>query len=175
MKRCLLSAALLLLSFNAVTGQETSTGYEANVRSVDTIVKSIYGVISGSKGEQRDWDLMRHIFHPGANLVVNYIGDDGDKEIGFLSPEGYIKTYSDWIEANDLLEKEVQRETQRFGNMVHVLSTFKTFRKAEDTAPFKQGISSIQLFHDGDRWWVINMYWKNATPDTPVPREYLPE
>lgn len=175
MKKSILLAALFLFSMGTMEGQESGTNYEANAQTVDSIVKSIYSVISGEEGEKRDWALMRYIFHPEANMVGNYIGEDGKKQIIFLSPEEYIKTYSESMESRDLFENEVQREIQTFGNMVHVLSTFRTFRKKDDSEPFKEGISSIQLFHDGNRWWVVNMYWKNATPDTPIPLEYVPE
>lgn len=171
--RSLLAGAFFLFCINHSMAQQNREVYDANVQSIDSIVKSIYAVISGQKGEPRDWEMMRHLFHPEANMVINYVSEEGQPQITFLSPEEYIETFAQRMESRDLLEREAQRETERFGNMVHVLSTFETFMKKEDPEPFKQGISSIQLFNDGDRWWVVNMYWKNADPETPIPAEYL--
>ena len=33
-----------------------SPNYDKDVESVDTIIKALYEVISGEKGEERDWD-----------------------------------------------------------------------------------------------------------------------
>ena len=35
--------------------------------------------------------------------------------------------------------------------------------------PFGRGINSIQLFHDGDRWWVVSVLWDNERPGNPLP------
>ncbi len=37
-----------------------------DVESVDAIIAAVYDVISGSAGQDRDWDRMRSLFVPGA-------------------------------------------------------------------------------------------------------------
>ena len=39
-----------------------SPNYNKDVESVDTIIKALYEVISGEKGEERDWDRFRNLF-----------------------------------------------------------------------------------------------------------------
>src|SRR6266436_1453352 len=34
-----------------------------------------------------------------------------------------------------------------------------------------QGGSSIQLFNDGSRWWIISILWDEETPANPLPPE----
>lgn len=133
-----IAAAFLLFSIGNITAQQHQQAYDPNVQSIDSIVKSIYAVISGKKGEPRDWEMMRHLFHPEANMVVNYVSEEGEPQIGFLSPEEYIETYAERMESRDLLEREVQRETDRFGNLVHVFSTFKTFGTKDDPKPLSR-------------------------------------
>ena len=29
-------------------------------------------------------------------------------------------------------------------------------------------------FFDGVRWWVVTIFWQEETPDTPLPKEFLP-
>ncbi|MDO5968853.1 hypothetical protein Q4Q35_03455 [Flavivirga aquimarina] len=41
--------------------------------------------------------------------------------------------------------------------------------------PFMRGINSIQLLNDGDRWWVINIYWTQETEAKTIPIKYLPK
>jgi hypothetical protein len=38
-----------------------------------------------------------------------------------------------------------------------------------------RGINSIQLLNDGERWWVINIYWTQESDEKAIPEEYLPE
>ncbi len=78
------------------------------------------------------------------------------------------------FEGDGFYEREIARETDRFGHMAHLLSTYEV-RRAKDEDPFMRGINSIQLFFDGDRWWVLTIYWDSEREDSPIPREYLPE
>ena len=46
--------------------------------------------------------------------------------------------------------------------------------RAVRSKPFMRGINSIQLFHDGTRWWVATIMWDSERPDNPIPQMYLP-
>jgi hypothetical protein len=37
-----------------------------------------------------------------------------------------------------------------------------TLRSLGKSEPFMRGINSIQLFNDGKRWWIVNIYWQQA-------------
>jgi hypothetical protein len=52
-------------------------------------------------------------------------------------------------------EWETDRVTQRSGNMVHVWSSYASAR-TQGGEPFTSGVNTITLFHDGERWWVMN-------------------
>jgi len=34
-----------------------------------------------------------------------------------------------------------------------------------------RGIKSIQLFNDGKRWWIVNIYWTQETTKTLILNE----
>ncbi|WP_315818979.1 hypothetical protein [Paraflavitalea speifideaquila] len=36
-----------------------------------------------------------------------------------------------------------------------------------------RGINSIQLWHDGNRWWVLSVFWQPETPQLSIPEQYL--
>jgi hypothetical protein len=88
--------------------------------------------------------------------------------------DGYIASRTPFFAANDFHEIEICRRVERFGNIAHVWSTYEG-RRSPDEAPFLRGINSIQLFHDGDRWWVMSILWDNERPGSPMPAEYLPQ
>ena len=41
-----------------------SNQYKDDVISIDSIIDALYDVISGEKGEERDWDRERYLFIP---------------------------------------------------------------------------------------------------------------
>ena len=72
-------------------------------------------------------------------------------------------------------EKEIHRVEDSFGNITHVFSTYEAYRSQKDSQPFMRGINSIQLLHDQDRWWIINIYWTPEIPGNKIPEVYLPK
>jgi hypothetical protein len=173
MKTFTLSLVLCFISLNLYS-QNNEDAYASNVSSIDNIVTSVYKVVSGEKGEDRNWELHRTIFHPEAQIVTNYINDQGDYKILFNDVEQYVDNYKEYFKENNLHEVDVNRKIEIFGNLAHVLSTFESYRKPDDSTPYKQGMASIQLYNDGKRWWIISMYYKNETEKDRIPEKYLP-
>lgn len=172
MKKIITILCLLFFSFN-VQSQTKPDKYSANVRSIDSIVSSIYKVVSGKKGEERDWELHKTIFHPNAQIISNYVNEEGEYQIRFLSVDEYMNKYRSYFKGMNLYEKDSNREIEIFENMAHVFSTFESYRTPYDVEPFKIGTASIQLYNDGERWYVLNMYYKNETENDKVPAKYL--
>jgi hypothetical protein len=148
----------------------------ADVESIDAIVAAAYGVISGPAGEQRDWDRERSLFYPGARLIPTAVEagrNDVDLAPQILDVGGYIARVQPLFEENGFYEKEIERRTEQFGQIAHVWSTYESRHSPDDPEPFMRGINSIQLFNDGSRWWIVNIYWQQETPTHPIPPAYL--
>ena len=142
-----------------------------DVESIEGIVKALYAVISGPAGE-RDWERERTLLHPGARLMPTR-AEAGGGVVDVFDCDGYIASRTPFFAANDFYEVQVARRVERFGNVAHVWSTYEYRRSPQDPAPFGRGINSIQLFHDGDRWWVMSILWDNERPGNPLPAKYL--
>jgi len=145
----------------------------ADVASVDAIITALYDVISGPKGAKRDWDRMRSLFHPGARLIPTGKRPDGSASARVLDVEGYIERSGPFLEGEGFFEREIGRRTERFGNVVHVFSSYDSRHAASDAEPFARGINSIQLYHDGARWWVMTIMWDSERPGNAIPAKYL--
>lgn len=37
-----------------------------------------------------------------------------------------------------------------------------------------RGVNSLELFHDGQRWWIASRLWAAELPQAPIPAERLP-
>ena len=44
-----------------------------------------------------------------------------------------------------------------------------------DADPIKRGIKSIQLFWDGNSWWMVNILWDLEREGREIPERYLSE
>jgi hypothetical protein len=144
-----------------------------DVSSVDAILGALYAVISGDSGVARNWDRFRSLFAPGARLIP--IGPRAAGAFGtrVLTPDEYVQLSGPFLVNNGFHEREIAHRSERYGQLVHVFSTYESRRRATDPAPFARGINSIQLYHDGRRWWVMTIMWRAESPDLRLPPRYL--
>ena len=149
--------------------------YSKNVSTLDLTIETLYSVISGDKGVERDWNLFKYLFHKDAKLIPTGKTEEGKTAARYMTPEDYISSSGKWLFENGFHEVELSRKTQTFGNITQVFSTYESFKSKSDTKPFMRGINSIQLMNDGERWWIINIYWMQESEENRIPEEYLPK
>ncbi len=149
--------------------------YTKDVKSIDNILSALYGVISGEKGVKRDWERFKYLTIPEARLIPSGKAKDGKVGYRILSPDDYINLAGKSLEENGFHEVEIHREVEEYGSLVHVFSTYESYRSKKDEAPFMRGINSIQLMNDGTRWWIIQIYWLGETKELQLPKKYLPK
>ena len=92
----------------------------------------------------------------------------------YMTPQDYINTSGKWLIENGFFEKEIARSVHKFGNIAQVFTTYEAYKSESDTQPFMRGINSVQMLYDNNRWWIINIYWQQASKKHPIPKEYLP-
>jgi len=144
----------------------------ADVHSIESTIDAVYNVISGPKGQPRNWTRMRSLFVPGARLApIRETGSHAD--VLFLDIDGYIERASKRMESEGFFEKSIANRVEVYGNMVEVWSTYESRHATSDPKPFARGINSFQLLKDGDRYWVVQILWDAETPTTPIPEKYL--
>jgi hypothetical protein len=158
-----------------IKAQSSDEKYSNKVQSLDSTISTLYAVISGEKGQERDWELMKYLFHPDAKLIPSGKNKEGVYKARYMTTEDYINSSGEWLVENGFFEKEMHRSVQTFGNITHVFSTYESFKSEADETPFMRGINSIQLLNDGERWWIINIYWTQESEENPIPKEYLPK
>jgi phosphohistidine phosphatase SixA len=143
----------------------------ADVETVEALVAALYDVISGPAGEPRDWDRLRGLFLPTARMIPVQRTPDGRVARRAMTVEDYVRTSGPVIERMGFREHEVARQVEQFGDVAHVFSTYAGFREG-DTEPFLEGLNTIQLVYDGERWWISSLAWSPARPDLPIPPRY---
>ncbi len=178
------SRALLLIASTATIGLLVARAQDAkpsppkaraeDVKSIDAIVAAVYDVISGPKGQDRDWDRFRSLFVPGARLIPVARPKDGPAKARMIEVDDFARLVGEATKQDGFFESELSRKVERFGAIAHVFSTYESTRE-KGGKPFDRGINSFQLMNDGDRWWVVTIFWDRERPEAPIPAEYLPK
>ena len=148
----------------------------AEVGSIDAVIAAMYDVISGPAGKKRDWDRERSLFFRGARLIPTATvpgKTDVDLMPLILDIDGYIARVEPLFEKEGFYETEVARRVEQFGQIAHVWSTYESRHDPSEPEPFMRGINSIQLCHDGRRWWILSIYWQHESKQHPLPAKYL--
>jgi hypothetical protein len=151
----------------------------ADVSSPEAIVAAVYDVISGAANQPRDLDRLRSLFLPDARLIPTRVlpgspsASSPNTDAVILSIDGYIARSSARSTAG-FYERSIHNELQQYGNIVQIWSTYESRHAPVDPTPFARGINSFQLLKDGDRYWIVNIFWDAETPATPLPAKYLP-
>jgi len=148
----------------------------ADVSSIDAIINAAYDGISGPAGKPRDWERQRSLFLPGARLIPTAMAagvNEGRLAPQFLDHDDYVARVEPYFEENGFYEKEIARRTEQVGQIAHAWSTYESRHRPDDPEPFMRGINSIQLFHDGTRWWIVNIFWQHETAADRIPAKYL--
>lgn len=168
MKLSLLAFACL---FFVQVSSAQSKDYSKDVASVDAIITALYDVISGDPGTDRDWDRFRNLFKPETRLFPTRKSPQGELTLQALSPEEYVTLFSSRI-ATGFFERELHRVTETFGTVTHAFSTYETREKKGGPAT-NRGINSIQIFNDGKRFYVINIFWCAESMGFLLPDKYV--
>lgn len=158
---------LTLITFSSLAQKN----YQEDVKSVDGIIAALYDVISGDPGQARDWDRFRNLFKPETRLIPTRKNENGELILRAMTPEEYVQLFSTRI-TTGFFERELHRTSESYGTVTHAFSTYETKEK-KDGPVTNRGINSIQLFHDGKRYYVINIFWCAESMGFPLPEKYL--
>jgi hypothetical protein len=139
------------------------TASPADVASPEAIVGAYYEALSGPAGKKRDWNRFLSLFFPGARLLpAEGKGHSGTMPHTF-SPSKYLFDTESNMLQEGYIPKEVTHRTESFGKLLHVWSTYEVRHAGADSEPFVRGVTSFQLFNNGQRWWIVNVAWQPET------------
>lgn len=118
----------------------------------------------------KDRACMKALFIPEARLIA--ITPKKDGTISYL-----VMTVDDWIahvkaRGHELVaEKQLKFHTERFGNIVHLWSTYSV---SADGKQLARGINSIQAIKEAGGWRILGIMWQAESANAPIPKEYAP-
>ncbi len=178
---------LILASALSASGQERAKAPEParievqtiaprpeDVATIDGMIKAFYEIVSGPPGQPRPWARDRTLYIPGVRFVsMSVRKSDGKIVANVMDHQTFVEQSNPFMLRDGFYEREIHRVTRKFGNIAHVFSTYET-RQKPDGPVVSRGVNSIELFHDGNRWWIAAAIWDGERADNPIPKEFLP-
>lgn len=144
-----------------------------DVNSIDAIVRAVYASVSFADGRGPDDVRLASLCVPHARLIKVTPGGIDDMSV----PEFVERVQARIAEQklHSFVERELFRRTEVFAGIAHVFTTYESRTDDGDGGQLLyRGINSIQLRHDGRRWWILTILWTDEREDCPIPPAYLP-
>ena len=138
-----------------------------DVETLDGIMAAYYEVVSHAAGEPLQSERDYSLHHPDARAIITGVDGEGKPFILNQTLPEYHEAAAQGID-NAFFEWEIDREVQRFGNIAHVWSTY-AYSDKPDGEIQGRGINSIQLYHDGERWWITAWIFDSERFGNPIP------
>ena len=143
----------------------------ADLTSLDGILSAFYEGVSGPVGFAWDREAQRALYRPGAPLVRLTRGADGRARPTVMDVDSHMDGSAEYLASTPFHEAEVERRTERFGDLAHVWSRYEARHAPDDPEPIFGGVNSIQLYWDGERWWITAVIWQNEGTGVPDLRD----
>ncbi|MBC7901095.1 MAG: DUF4440 domain-containing protein [Saprospiraceae bacterium] len=143
-----------------------------DVATIDGIIKAFYEVISGGKGQPRQWGRDRTLYAPDIRFVA--LGEaNGKIRTTLMNHVQYVNGSDEFFVNEGFTEREINRITRKFGSIAHVFSTYEW--ETADKKEKGRGVNSMELFYDGKRWWISAVSWDEERPGNPITKDFLPK
>ena len=156
---------LLCLAGCAAAPHPTTLPRADDVASPEALIAAFYAVVDLAPDAPRQWDRDRALYRP----ELRFVGVGGDGSIATYT-HAELVAGTEPMMAEGFREREIHRVTRRYGNMVHVDSTYETVHRGKT----RRGVNSIDMIFDGSRWWIASVVWQTESARFPIPAELLP-
>jgi hypothetical protein len=147
-------------------------GVQADVQSIDSLIRAFYESLTFAEGTAPDWERFRNLFASSAAPLVR----TNPGAVLVTTLDGFLENFSGRIKSGALksfIEEETFRTTQAFGDIAQVFSVYRKGMNTADPQKFGRGINSLQVFFKDGRWWIASLMWQDETPENPIPQKYL--
>lgn len=135
------------------------------------LIEALYGMVSIDPGPEPDWEMFRDVFLEEALLVFS---PRGTQPMRPMSVGGFIQDWKDFfrdaeLEERGFYETIAAMKVTEFGSIAHAFVIFEP-RYGEGGPDIQlRGLDSIELSHDGTRWWVAAITTDFEGPGKTIP------
>ena len=140
-------------------------------RTPDSVVDSVYQVMSGAAGVARPWWRLREIAAPDARFIEVTRAADG-ANVHSMTTDQFIERSAARLNGRAYFEVDCYRLKAPFADVATVISYYET-RTAAGAAPVARGLNSFQLIRTADGWRIEKLLWEDEAASAAAPAGYL--
>lgn len=129
-------------------------------QTIREMIKTDYAMLSGPAGP-RDYDSVKHFFHPDARLVRTGIGDDGKPFAKIMSVDEHHADVNEKLADLAFIEEEIAHDCEVFGNIARVKSVYRSVFGSGPDARENRGVNYFNFVRDGGSWKIMSIVWDN--------------
>ncbi len=174
--KCKLVLLFATILFSAKTFCQNQDDSIENLSTVNGIIHTLYDVISGPVGQNRDWNAFKNLFADNARMYIAVPGENNGSALKSITPDEYAERNQNRLSDIGFTENELYRITNTYGAGTQILSTYEShFTNKNGEEEITKGINNIQLYFDGQRYFIVTIFWDANAKNIEVPDRYLPK
>ena len=144
-----------------------------DVRSIDGLLRAFYEVVNVRPDAPRQWGRDRTLYSPWVRFIAISSGADGQPVVEVWNHQQLVNE-SEPLVARGFSEREIHRRVRIYGHMAHIDSTYETALVGPTGPRRSRGVNSMELYFDGQRWWIASVVWMTESKLHPIPPDMLP-
>ena len=156
-----------LLAFVALASGSAAAAEPA---TPEATVSALWRALSHGPGEGADKAALEALFDPAAQ-VYGVAEKDGRLVLVRRSAAEFIARQVQ-PSPRPFLEREVHRETRRYGAFAEVFATVESRTADVDGAADFTGINSVHLYQQEGRWRIVGLYYHLERAGQPIPPQW---
>lgn len=137
-------------------------------KAIHETINQTLAIISGEKGEARDWETFRTLYIEKAQFhILQKNPKDTTNAVRIISidVETFIEKAGPNYEKYGFLEEETAYTIHLFNKVAHVEQKYF----AEQNGKKMEGINYYQLVFDGTKWRITSLTWDEPDETHPLP------
>ncbi|MDJ0939977.1 MAG: nuclear transport factor 2 family protein [Woeseiaceae bacterium] len=138
------------------------------------MTRALYEVVSAPAGS-RDWEGIRHLYHPDARLVRTGVDDAGEVYASAMSFDEYRKDVDAKLADASFREVELGHDVMIVGNVAQLASVYEYRLEDAQGSSGGRGVNFMTLVFDGDTWRIMSIVWDNERNNVSLPAGLLPD
>lgn len=145
-----------------------------DVASIDGLMRAFYEVVNVAPEGPRQWSRDRTLYSPWIRFVATGTSTTTGRTEAEAWDHQRLVDETEPLVRHGFQEREIHRRSTRYGHIAHVDSTYETRYGLGDQAKLSRGVNSLELYFDGNRWWIASVMWMSEDKAHPIPAELLP-
>ncbi len=166
MKFQILLFILGFLPFLGMSSERDST----LLLSIDGVVNETLNVLTGPKGEDRDWEWFQTLFTDDARIVVTIDQANKPRSQASLDLDRFIKQAGPVYKMRGFQEYELKKTVLEYNGIATVFQSFAAIQ-GQDTS---YGINTYHLIRFGDEWKINQILFANNANGVELDAEWMP-